>query len=276
MKDQEYYHYTKKDYGRDSVEEVTVEQSQQQESIHTEPQEEAAKPKKKGCLGCTIMIISIVMIIGGLITIIAARSSAPEKSMPVNVQGEKIVIIQDVNPDNKYGISMKITLAGNNYYTYEETVTTRSHGSNVRKTVTRTALVHRVPYTVKAIRESNGEVVYDFYDEFENGNDEVVKTQSEYLKNSPGISKDLKKFDFTDKVRFEFIVNIDEKYKTVVEKGEVAVYQMSSARNATWQIALLIMVLGVLGLTIGFIVATIQFFVLAARESAKNKNLKKI
>jgi len=161
MKDQEYYDYTKDDYGKDSVEEITVEEPQQQHSSTLEPQEENSKPKKKGCLGCTIMMISVIMIIGGIITIIIARSSAPEKSKPINVQGEKIVITENVNPDMKYGISMKVTLAGKNYYTYQETVTTGSGRRRRTKTVTKKSLVHRVPYTVKGIRESNGEVVYD-------------------------------------------------------------------------------------------------------------------
>jgi hypothetical protein len=262
MKDQEYYDYSS-DYGKDPVKEEP-----DKEAVETSehPQEKPQQPKKKGCYGCTIMIIGIIMIVGGIITIIIARSGAPEKVIPLK-QGERIVIIQDVNPDNKYGISLKVSLAGNNYYTYKETEHYTSRGSSYTRTVTKKSLVHRVPYTVKATRESNGEVVYDLYDEFELGNDEVVKKQNEVLRNSPSFSRDITTFDFTDKVRFEFLVKDDEKYKTQVESGEVAVYKMSSTRSVTWQIALLITVLGFLGFFIGFIAAIIQFFFLAAKGS---------
>lgn len=279
MKDQEYYDYSKDD-GKDSFKDPKENTDGEPEVVTLEEQEEETgeespktpeEPKKRGCYGCTIMVISIIMIIVGIVVIIVARSTAAEKTTPVQGYGQKTVIVENVDPENHFGVSLKVSLAGNYYYTYTDYVNETRHGRTRKKAVTRQSLVHRVPYTIKAIRESNGEVVYDNYDEFEVGNDEVVKKHNKLLKNHPSLSHQFSKFDFKDKVRFELTFKPDEKYKTQIESGEFGVYKMSSARNITWVIALFVTVLGFLGLFIGFISAIIQYFIAAGKASATNK-----
>lgn len=267
MKDREYYDYSKMDDKeaeyRKEIQAITDKESTDKKLPSPDLKSEGSNPKttenkKRGCYGCTIVIISIIMVIVGIATIIIAHSTAYENSVKIKPQGKKTVIVENVDPDNKFRIKLKVNISGNHYY--------KEYKNDTRK-----SLVHQIPYSIKAIRESNGDVVYELEDKFELGTDKEIKKQKKKtLINRPSFSKSIPKFDFTDKVRFELVLHNDEKYKSKVKSGKFSVIKMSAARNVTWQVASLITVLGFLGVFIGFIATIIQFFILAGKGKLNN------
>jgi hypothetical protein len=235
-----------------------------------DPQKRPQPSKMMGCHGCIIILISMIMAAAGISLFIISRSTPSEKAIPFKGHGEKLVLIEDIDPENKFGISLKLTVAGNHYYTY--TVYSGSGTSkNRRVAVTQKALVHKIPYSIRATRESDGKVVFELSDKFETGSGESIKKQDEILRNSPSLLHDFPKFDFTDKVRFEVILKDDEEYSAKVESGNFSVYKISAARNTVSKIALLVTVLGFLGLLAGSI-ATLSRGVFAVRSAVEVKD----